>query len=201
MNRFLTLVSYVFHPVFISLIGTIIFYAVTPKFYPQRLVRAVIISITILSVIIPLVLFHLLKNLGIIRSFFLPNVQERKIPVLANVVLMLLIMVRVVPKTFAQELFFFFSGIVGTMMLCYVMIVFKIKASMHMMGVTGLTIFVVGLSYHYKINLAWLLGALIIASGAVATSRLHFKAHTRHEVILGSMAGAIPQLFAFHYWL
>jgi len=37
--------------------------------------------------------------------------------------------------------------------------------------------------------------------GAIATSRLHLKAHTYKELILGVFIGFIPQLILVSYWL
>lgn len=40
-----------------------------------------------------------------------------------------------------------------------------------------------------------------IISGAVATSRLHLKAHTYPELIMGVVIGVFPQLILVNNWL
>ena len=37
--------------------------------------------------------------------------------------------------------------------------------------------------------------------GAIATSRLHLKAHTFKELIMGVFVGILPQLILIRYWL
>ncbi len=201
MKAFLKFITYLTHPVFIPFWAGLIFFQITPKYHPDSLVRAILISLAILSIVIPFFLFFLLKNMGLADSLFLKSIPERKIPVLANIILLVLIMIRVIPRNFLPELFYFLAGAVATLFLCYVLLLFKIKASMHMMGIVGLTIFVFGLSYAYEVNLLGLLGVLILLCGGVATARLLDKAHNKYELILGSLTGAIPQFLLFHFWL
>jgi len=42
---------------------------------------------------------------------------------------------------------------------------------------------------------------MMVLLGAIATSRLHLKAHTYPELIIGSLIGIIPQLLLFSTWL
>lgn len=81
------------------------------------------------------------------------------------------------------------------------MIFFGIKASLHMIGTGAVTMFTIALSIHFEINLILLIAAMIMANGLVATSRLHFKAHTNLELTLGFLIGLIPQLTLINFWL
>jgi len=42
---------------------------------------------------------------------------------------------------------------------------------------------------------------MAIITGAVATSRLHLKAHSNIELVIGAFIGVIPQLILVNYWL
>jgi hypothetical protein len=42
---------------------------------------------------------------------------------------------------------------------------------------------------------------MIIIAGAVATSRLHLRAHNNIELLMGVFVGIIPQLIMLNYWL
>jgi hypothetical protein len=70
-----------------------------------------------------------------------------------------------------------------------------------MLGLSGILMFVLALSIYYRINLIYTIAFLIAALGLTASSRLHFKAHTGMELILGLLTGVIPQLILFKYWL
>ena len=201
MGNFLKLVSYIFHPLFMPLFGSLLYYAITPKYSPLEIKGSVLIKIIILTICIPIILYYLLKNLGLVSSIFLEKVSDRKIPLYAQLVLIFLVLRVVMPQTYAPELYFFFVGILATSVGCLLLVFFKIKASIHMMGIASITMFVVVLSIHYKINLLILIGLLVIFSGLVATSRLSLKAHTVTELTLGSLLGLVPQFMVINYWM
>ncbi|WP_232731972.1 hypothetical protein [Confluentibacter lentus] len=77
----------------------------------------------------------------------------------------------------------------------------KFKASIHMIAVSGLFMFFIALSIHFSININGTLALMSIITGAIATSRLHLKAHTYKELILGFFVGLIPQLLLISNWL
>ena len=81
------------------------------------------------------------------------------------------------------------------------MILFNIKASLHMIGIGSVTMFTIALSIHFGMNFTLLIAVLMIANGLVATSRLHYKAHSNLELILGFLIGVIPQLTLANLWL
>ncbi len=201
MKQALKLISYIFHPIFIPLIGAIAYYQITPKYNPPEVEKGVLLSIFILTILIPIVFFYLLKNLGWIKSIFLEEVSERRIPYIANILLILMLLVRVIPGNFSPELYFFFVGVLGTMIASLILVFLKFKASMHMMGISGLTMFVIGLSVHYQVNLAYIISFLLLLNGAIASSRLSLKAHTPPELVVGFFLGFIPQFILLNYWL
>jgi hypothetical protein len=57
------------------------------------------------------------------------------------------------------------------------------------------------LSIHFHININATIAIFFIIIGAIATSRLHLKAHTNIELIIGFFVGFIPQLILVNYWL
>ncbi|GAA3563972.1 hypothetical protein GCM10022395_13170 [Snuella lapsa] len=70
-----------------------------------------------------------------------------------------------------------------------------------MIAVSGLFMFFIALSIHFSININGTLALMSIITGAVATSRLHVKAHSYLELILGCFIGMFPQLILVNYWL
>ena len=85
--------------------------------------------------------------------------------------------------------------------MCLVLAIFKFKASIHMIAISGLFMFSVGLSLHFGKNINGSLALLALIAGAIATSRLHLKAHTSVELVFGVFVGLLPQLIVFNYWL
>lgn len=143
----------------------------------------------------------LLKSLGIINSIHLENAKQRKIPLLLQTLILIVVIKMVIDVYRYPELYFFFLGILFSMLSAVFMIFFNIKASLHMIGISGITMFTIALSIHFGMNLTLLIAALMVANGLVATSRLHCNAHSNLELVLGFLIGVIPQLTLVNFWL
>ncbi len=167
----------------------------------KKLVKAKIISIFILTVILPVLIFFLLKTLGKVNSIYLKTTEERIYPLILNCIVILIVLQRIITQSQIIELYYFFIGILISTMACLMLAIFKFKASIHMISISGLFMFFINLSIHFSINIIGTLALMSIITGAIATSRLHVKAHTYIELILGVFIGVIPQLILVSYWL
>src|SRR5690554_3481043 len=201
MKYFLKLGSILFHPLLMPLIGTSLYFSITPRFIDQEMVTANLFALAIITVIIPIVVFFLLKNLGLVESLHLRKVKERKFPLMLHCVLLLLILKMVFDPYDTPELYFFFAGILFSAFASLIMVLFKIKVSLHQMGVAGILMFLVGLSAHFKINLLIPISFFLFVNGWVASARLEAKAHSNSELWTGLALGALPQLIFFNMWL
>ena len=70
-----------------------------------------------------------------------------------------------------------------------------------MIGSAGFFMFAVALSIHFKININGTIALMCVIIGAIATSRLHLKAHTNAELLIGFFVGLVPQMVLLNYWL
>ncbi|NQY04887.1 MAG: hypothetical protein HRT68_01485 [Flavobacteriaceae bacterium] len=201
MHLFLKSISYIFHPVFIPFIGVCFYYGVNPTYIPKEIILQRLSGAFILSVLIPLLFFLLLKTIGKASSFMLENVNERRVPLIATMILTYIIAARVFPDREHNVLYHFFIGILISSALCYILSMIGFKASVHMMAISGLTLFFVGLSIHFKTNIYLVITLLIFLNGAVASSRLHLKAHYPLELVIGAFVGVIPQFVLMFYWM
>jgi hypothetical protein len=86
-------------------------------------------------------------------------------------------------------------------MACFILALFKIKASIHMIAASGFFMFAIALGIHYKVNINGTIALMMLILGAIATSRLHLNAHTNQELIIGLFTGFFPQLIFLNYWL
>ncbi|WP_268224794.1 hypothetical protein [Sinomicrobium oceani] len=198
---FTKLFNYLFHPVFMPFTGTIAYFVTSPAYIPEEARKSIIIPVLILTLIVPVLLYFLFRNLGWIRSAELSDIEDRKIPLYAAIPIIFIISIRITPEPPSEALHYYFTGILGTLLCCLVLVILKIRASIHMMGITGLSTFVLGLSLHYHLNMTSLLAALIIFSGIVASSGLHQNTHNNREILLGMALGIIPQTVVFPFWL
>ncbi|SDR68033.1 hypothetical protein SAMN04515667_0255 [Formosa sp. Hel1_31_208] len=201
MNRILKSISYIFHPLLMPLLGVVFYFSKTPRFIPEPLMKAKLFSVTILTVILPILLFYLLKTINKVQSIHLESVHERRIPLIINSFIILLILIRVLPIDEITELYFFFIGILISTITCFVLAIVKFKASIHMIASAGFFMFAVALAIHFKININGTIALMCIILGAIATSRLHLKAHSPIELLVGFFVGLLPQLILLNYWM
>ena len=194
-------ISFVFHPLIMPLLGVLFYFSKTPRFIPDAVMKAKIFSIVILTIILPILLFFLLKTINKVETIYLKKTKERIIPLLINCIIVTLILIRVLPPSEILELYYFFLGILCSTLACFILALFKIKASIHMIAASGFFMFAVALGIHYKININGTIALMMIILGAIATSRLHLKAHTNQELIIGLFTGFFPQLIFVNYWL
>lgn len=201
MDKLLKSISYVFHPLIMPLLGVIFYFSKSPRYIPFDIIQAKMVSLFILTVILPILLYLLLKTVGVVNTINLKTTKERIYPLLLNGIVILIVLQRILTPTQAIELYFFFVGILISNMACLLLVIMKFKASIHMIAVSGLFMFFIALSIHFSININGTLALMCIIMGAIATSRLHLKAHTYKELILGVFIGFMPQLILVSYWL
>lgn len=201
MNYFLRIGAYLLHPLLMPLLGALLYFGITPRFIDPELVRAKLFAVAIITIFIPIVSFFLLRTLGLVKTLQLEELHERKLPLMLQGLLLLLIIKMVFDPYDSPEMYYFFVGVLFSTFAALMMVFLKIKVSLHQMGIAGATMFLIGLSVHFKVNMLIVIGLLIIGNGWVASSRLHTRSHTYIELILGFFLGLMPQLIMFNFWL
>ncbi len=183
------------------LIGVIFYLHKSPRYIPQPIANAKIIATILLTVVLPILLFLLLKSRKKISSIYLPHVEERVWPLIFNCFIVYLVLNRIFPLNELEELYFFFIGILISTLTCLILALFKFKASIHMVATGGVLLFFIALSLHFSININGSIALMVLITGAVATSRLHLHAHDTKELIVGFLVGLLPQMVMLNYWL
>ncbi|MFS4483989.1 hypothetical protein ACKGJY_13295 [Hyunsoonleella sp. 2307UL5-6] len=201
MHHILKSISGVFHPLIMPIAGVVFYFAKTPRFIDKTVIWAKLISLSILTIILPILLYFLLKTLGKVNSIDLKSTKERIMPLILNAVVVILVIQRILRPDPYIELYYFFVGILISTLTCLILAFFKFKASIHMIAISGVFMFFIALSIHFSININGTLALMCIITGAVATSRLHLKAHTYPELIMGIVVGFFPQLILITKWL
>ena len=129
------------------------------------------------------------------------DVSQRKIPLLLQIMLFsVLITKSVTVDRFPELHYFFMAGIISST-IAFLLLFAKTKASIHLIGTSALTFFIIGLSLHYEINIINTLIIIMVLNGFVASSRLEMKAHNHKELFIGFLVGAMPQIALLFYWL
>ncbi len=201
MHHILKSVSVIFHPLIMPIVGVIFYFTKTPRFIDTEVIWAKLVSLSILTIVLPILLYFLLKTLGKVNSIYLRSTKERILPLILNAVVVILVIQRILRPDPYIELYYFFVGILISTLTCLILAFFKFKASIHMIAISGVFMFFIALSIHFSININGTLALMCIITGAVATSRLHLKAHTYPELIMGIVVGVFPQLILVTKWL
>lgn len=201
MKKILPFFSYLFHPIFIPLLGTVLYLLFNESYFTIEQSYLVLFQILIITIFLPMAFFYLLKTFGKVDSIMLSDVNQRKIPLLLQMALTsVLITQSITVERFPELFFFFFAGLITTF-IAFVLLFFKVKSSIHMIGISALSFFVIGLSIHNQINIIYTIATLFFFTGIIASSRLYMKAHTMTELILGYIIGMVPQIGIWYFWL
>jgi hypothetical protein len=201
LEKIVNTFSYIFHPLFIALYATLLFFIFTDiTFYPAE-IFLYLIQILIITILIPISVFYLLMSMGKINSFQDVSLHQRKFPLLLNAILLYILIGKSFTLENIPELYFCFFGAIISSLVALLLIFFKIKASIHMLGISGLTGFLVMVSIYTQQDLLYTISCFLIFNGLVATSRLLLRAHTIPELILGWCIGIVPQIVLGMIWL
>ncbi|RBN49674.1 hypothetical protein [Flavobacterium psychrolimnae] len=201
MKKILPFFSYVFHPIFIPVMATLFYLFFNGTEFVTQEKLFVFFQILIVTIFIPVLVFLLLRATGNVDSVMVSKVSQRKIPLLLHCFLIILLVRKSITIDRYPELHFFLLGGLLSSLLALILLFGNIKASLHMIGMSSLTVFIIGLSMHLQIQSTFTIAALILLNGIVASSRLEMNAHTNKELIIGFILGAIPQLLLLVLWL
>ena len=201
LKKILPLFSYIFHPLFIPIYATLFYLFSNYSHTINKEKLIVFIEVVVVTMVLPIVLFFLLQSLGKISSIMAPKISERKLPLIIQCFLIIILVKKGITIEFYPELHFFFLGGLMSTLICLSLLFAHFKASLHMIGISALTCFVVGLSIHFQYENPIWIGILCCTIGLVAFSRLEMKAHTPKELITGLLIGSFPQIILMLLWL
>jgi membrane-associated phospholipid phosphatase len=168
-----------------------------PKYIFKAQEHTILIVIFLGTYIFPLILLFLLKKFGMIKSYYMDTIEERKFPTILFISLTYIIGNWLFKSSIVDILAMFYFGYGLGLIISYILLHFKAKISLHALAIGGLIGFSICFSYYYKINLLLLLTALFVLSGLISTSRLILKAHKLNEIVMGYMVGVLSQIIIF----
>ena len=201
LKKILPSLSYIFHPLFIPAMATLFYLFFNSASFISQEKIYVFLQVVIVTILIPVVVFLLLRATGNVDTIMIAKISQRKIPLIIHSFLIILLVRKSITLERYPELHFFFLGGLMSTLLALILLFGNIKASLHMIAISSLTIFIIGLSMHLGIQSPFTIVLLILLNGFVASSRLEMKAHTNKELIIGFVLGVIPQLLLLFLWL
>lgn len=201
LKRILPIFSYILHPIFISMYAALFYLFYKQDMFTNQEKYFVLFQILIITVIVPILFFFLLRSTGNVKSVMVHETSQRIIPLILQCFLFILLVKRSIVVTRYPELHFFFLGGLFSTIIALIYSLFKIKASLHMMAISGFAIFVIGMNMHLQMHNPYWSALLILLTGITASSRLEMDAHTNKELFIGLVIGIVPQVLFLYLWL
>ena len=201
LKKTLPFFSYLFHPIFIPVYAALFYFFLNDSYYtnPEKYFAG--FQIVIITIVLPILFFFVLRVSGQVDSIMISEISQRKIPLVIQCFLTILLVRKSITLDHYPEFHFFFLGGLLSTVIALVLLFLNTKASLHMIAVSALTVFVIGLSIHNQTQNINVIAFLVLMNGFVASSRLEMKAHTPKELVIGFLLGIIPQLLLLRFWL
>jgi hypothetical protein len=201
LRAFANFISYIFHPVFVPLVMTILLYRLAGSSFAGITFKQygiTIIKIGTNTLMYPLLVILLLKATGFLKSFHMPDARDRIIPLIATMTFYFWIYL--VFKNTNEPLIlrsFLLGNFWGVMMLFLATIFYKV--SMHTVAAGGVLGLMIVLMIMSPVSMFLPLIVAIIIAGLIGTARMLLGAHTPFEIWAGYLLGLSVQIGAYFY--
>jgi hypothetical protein len=201
MKKLLPVFSYLFHPLFVPAYATLFYFVIAKDFFYQHEIYLVFLQVLILTLLLPMSVFYLLRSLSLVKTKILHDAKERRLPLAFYAILLLILIKYSFSALVVPELYYYFVGMLISTAMALIFILFGYKASLHMSAISAFTIFVISISAYYHIGFLNVIAFFIVCSGFVASSRLQTGTTTLREIALGAAIGVLPQIGLWSFWL
>lgn len=194
MKRLFTFFSFLFHPIVIPLLSTLLYLYLTHQYFNTLEIFTIIGQIIIMTILIPITVYKFLQSIGKINSsVMLHSREERALPFAINITLLLLLKYYVLYNNSAYTLNLYFDGIIISYTLLLIGAIFKQKFSVHASLLLSCVTFITFALIANQNGNIILLNCLLLITGITLSARLYLRAHSTLEVIIGMFIGCIPQ--------
>lgn len=189
-KRFAQIISILFHPLFLTFYGLLIFFhsGLYISYLPQSMKKWIYIIVAVNTAIVPLSLTPIYLYRKIIASVQMENSQERIIPLIINAFLFYLTYY-LLSRYNTPDILRIYILAGAVCIFVAILISWRWKVSLHMLGIGALTGAVLFVSIRYRVNLNLYLILLILMSGLIGFSRLFLNAHNPFQIYLGYLVG------------
>ena len=194
-------ISYLFHPLLMPIIGLCIIFNTDSYInyaVPTELKQAVLILVGTSTFILPLLISVLLLNRKMINSLEMETQKERIVPYSFTIAFYIFTLYMLKQAPIPPIIFNFIIGATLSIIVAFVVNI-KWKISAHMIGIGGLVGALLCISILLEIYITPYLVFSLIVAGLVGSARLILKAHTPSQVYVGFAVGVICQLVVLYF--
>ena len=195
--KFHKLISVILHPIVIPTIGVLLFLALTPDFIRKERQYLVLGIVFFSTYVVPIISLIILKALGVIKSFQVESIKERKIPLFLMLLIFYILGWFLIMIPDFKDLGVLFYGTNLSLIVIYILFFFNIKTSLHIVSMSSALGFFLIYGTLNSISILPIAVIIIMLTGLLASSRLYLKAHTPLEVYLGFFLGITSQYVGY----
>jgi hypothetical protein len=196
-SRLAQFLSIILHPVLMPTYALLMIFGLNTYLAyttaPQAKI-ALYIVIIFNTLIMPVVISYLMVSRGYIKSFEMQKRQERIVPFLSNLILLMVAyyMIRqvVIPPIFYKLLL----GAAAAVAIA-ILINLKWKISIHMIGIGGIVGTLYGMSTFLLVDLRIPILISLMVAGLLGTARLSLASHSPLEIYAGFFVGFFCEYF------
>jgi membrane-associated phospholipid phosphatase len=200
MNKIAQFISAIFQPLLFPSYGMLLLFQTGNFVYFNTQYKAYgILSVFILTAVIPFTAILILKKAKLVTSFQLEQRKERTLPyifVILSYLATILFLYRIFMPLYVVALMV--GVLISTILI--MLLNLKWKVSAHLSAIGGLSAAIVVVSYRLGINPVGLLSAAFVLAGLIATSRIQLKAHTLLQTLVGFGIGFIVLVLVGSYF-
>lgn len=205
-----TLVSYVFHPVFMPVVLMLLLYKLAPVHFAGILPGSLLEKgsfinllgiVSVCTILFPLLTIFLMKALGFIKSIEMHDPKDRIMPLMGIMIWYFWAhhVISNLPGTPLILKVLLLGSFWNIVMIFLISIFFKI--SMHATAAGGTLGLLAVLLIVNPINMLPVLYTFLFLAGIIGTARLLLGAHKPSEVWVGYLVGAVTMFAAYVYIL
>lgn len=195
------IISNIFHPLLMPVIGLLIIFS-TDSYVnyavPEDLKKAVLLLVTVSTFIIPLLISLLLLNRKLIKSLEMETTKERIIPYAFTIIFYIFTLYMLKRAPIPPIVFNFIIGATLSVILAFIINI-KWKISAHMIGVGGLLGALICVSLVLEVYVTPFILLTLLIAGLVGSSRLILNAHNQSQVYAGFLLGFACQVITIYY--
>lgn len=193
MQVFARFISYLFHPIWMPLYVVLIFWEMNGRvhFYPESNVWFyILLVIFINSILIPLLMFWMMKRLNIISSLSMDRKQDRLVPFLITGIFYITTWF-VFYNLGIMDLVAYLFIVAALLVFLAILVNLFWKISIHSMSMGAMSVFIVYLTAAHFLNSSWPAYGIVLLSGLVGFSRLKLKSHSPAQIYVGYLLGVL----------
>lgn len=195
------IISSVFHPLLMPIVGVLIIFNTDSYInyaIPVDLKKAVVLLIAVSTFVTPLLISLLLLQRKIIKSLEMETAKERIIPYTFTIIFYVFTLYMLKRAPLPPIVFYFIIGATFSVILAFVINI-KWKISAHMIGIGGLIGALIAISLKMEVYVTQYIVIALIAAGLIGSSRLILKAHTQSQLYVGFLVGLICQVLVIYF--